>query len=308
MGDIAHAEVQGFTGEMGVITAPATEAAKQWEGWGTALKPALEPITVARKPLEGTVAANVLAHGTGALNIAGCRVGTDDALSLHGRKPTENGWDTRWSAAQEPGQTAGQALGRWPANLIHDGSAEVVGLFPETGKSGRHGSGQGGFNSDGTHNCYGKGDEGFDASGGYVDSGSAARFFYCAKASKADRDEGCEAMPLRDSYMVENGSKTAAAANGVRYDRTTQQRNHHPTVKPTALMRYLVRLVTPTNGTVLDPFMGSGSTGKAAIAEGFRFIGIERDPESFEIAVARCKHALAKRDAQLMLFLGRLDL
>ena len=186
--------------------------------------------------------------------------------------------------------------------MIHDGSDEVLGLFPETtsGKPCGKRNATTGFSTGIT--------PGATDLTGFGDSGSAARFFYCAKASKADRDEGCEAMPLRDSYMVENGSKTAAAANGVRYDRTTQQRNHHPTVKPTALMRYLVRLVTPTNGTVLDPFMGSGSTGKAAIAEGFRFIGIERDPESFEIAVARCKHALAKRDAQLMLFLGRLDL
>ena len=159
------------------ITAPATEEAKKWHGWGTALNPALEPITVARKPLIGTVAENVLTHGTGAINIDASR-------------PND----------------------RWPANLIHDGSEEPTELL-----------------------------------------NGAARFFYCAKASKADRGEN----------------------------------NKHPTVKPTDLMRYLVKLVTPPDGTVLDPFMGSGSTGKACAIEGYRFIGIEREAEYMEIATAR---------------------
>ena len=181
-------------GQPAPITAPATEAAKQWQGWGTALKPALEPITVARKPLTGTVAANVLEHGTGALNVDGCRVG-DEA-------------------------------GRFPANMIHDGSDEVVGLFPES-------NGQ----------------------------GSAARFFYCAKTSKKDRGTD----------------------------------NKHPTVKPTELMKYLCRLVTPPNGTVLDPFMGSGSTGKACMLEGFNFIGIELCKEYYVVArnrIAEAKESL----------------
>jgi site-specific DNA-methyltransferase (adenine-specific) len=196
------------------ITAPATPAAQRWSGWGTALKPALEPITVARKPLVGTVAANVLEHGTGAINVDGCRVGT--------------------------------STGRWPANLIHDGSDEVVGLFPDARSS------CGGGNRIAGESWFGNGADG-GRSQQYYDSGSAARFFYCAKASKADRGEG----------------------------------NGHPTVKPTELMRYLCRLVTPPGGVVLDPFMGSGSTGKAAVLEGFRFIGIEREEEYLEIARQR---------------------
>jgi hypothetical protein len=198
----------------GDITIAATPEAKQWQGWGTALKPALEPITVARKPLIGTVAENVLQHGTGAINVDGCRVGE-----------------------------------RWPANFIHDGSEEVMGLFPDT-KSGFM---RGGEKASKGLGMFGGGQSNADT---YGDSGSAARFFYCAKASKRDRDEG----------------------------------NNHPTVKPTDLMRYLCRLVTPPDGTVLDPFMGSGSTGKAAVLEGFSFIGIEREAEYVAIAQARINH------------------
>ena len=211
-----------------------------FEGFGSALKPAYEPVWMCRKPIaERNIIENVLRYGTGGINVDGCRVGTDDALSLHGRKPTENGWDTRWSAAQEPGQTAGQALGRWPANLIHDGSDECLALLRD-----------------------------------------AARFFYCAKASKRDRDEGCEGLawkPYKMNRPPDSDPEQVPLVN----------RNHHPTVKPTALMRYLCKLVTPPEGIVLDPFMGSGSTGKAARLEGVRFIGIERDPEYIDIAVAR---------------------
>lgn len=183
-----------FNGANANITAPATDAARQWQGWGTALKPAFEPALLFRKPLVGTVAENVLAHGAGALNIDGCRV-------------EDGGEET--------------SKGRFPANLIHDGSDEVLAVFP--GAAG----------------------------------GSAARFFYCAKASKTDRGTD----------------------------------NSHPTVKPTELMRYLVRLVTPLGGTVLDPFMGSGSTGKAAVLEGFHFLGIEQDPNYFNIATERIQRA-----------------
>jgi hypothetical protein len=225
------------------ITAPATEAARQWQGWGTALKPALEPITVARKPLIGTVAENVLAHGTGALNVDGCRVEGRERTDYGLTNSTRSAGNTYGKPSVSANFDANQ--GRWPANLIHDNSEEVVGLFPQTGVSnGRR---------------VAKPLNGFamkaqpDVDTGYGDSGSAARFFYCAKASKADRDEG----------------------------------NNHPTVKPTALMQYLCRLVTPPGGTVFDPFMGSGSTGKAAMLEGFNFIGIERDPEYVKIAEAR---------------------
>jgi site-specific DNA-methyltransferase (adenine-specific) len=204
---------------------PITDAAKQWQGWGTALKPAHEPICVARKPLIGTVAENVLAHGTGAINVDGCRV---DGGARPLRIPGQVGGfaDVGVSAGSKAAGDTTQ--GRWPANFIHDGSDEVVAGFPALNDS------------------------------------SAARFFYCAKASKSDRGDG----------------------------------NIHPTVKPTDLMRYLCRLVTPPGGVVLDPFMGSGSTGKAATLEGFEFIGIDMTPEYVEIARARIEHAAAANDNQ----------
>jgi DNA modification methylase len=189
------------------ITAPATPEAKQWQGWGTALKPALEPITVARKPLIGTVAENVLQHGTGAINVDGGRVGTEQVFTT-AHKTLGDGIKYGKS---KPFPASEMRTGRWPANFIHDGSEEATDLL-----------------------------------------GASARFFYCAKASKADRGE-----------------------------------NHHPTVKPTDLMRYLCRLVTPPNGIVLDPFNGSGSTGCAAVLEGFQYIGIEREAEYIAISEKR---------------------
>jgi site-specific DNA-methyltransferase (adenine-specific) len=268
------------------VTAPATDAARHWSGWGTALKPAWEPIIVARKPLVGTVAENVLRHGTGAINVDGCRVeGVMDG-SWGGKQASSIGY----GGTQPEGFATRQSpLGRWPANLIHDGSDEVVGLFPVTGpaKAGRR-------NPNGKKNTNAFGDYGAlpDAVGGYDDSGgSAARFFYCAKASKADRDEGCEGLEAKtnDWQRPTSGlSQGKSPATGERSGVTMQPRtNHHPTVKPTALMRYLCRLVTPPGGVVLDPFTGSGSTGKGAVLEGFRFIGIEREAEYVEIAKAR---------------------
>ena len=353
------------------LTAPATEAARQWQGWGTALKPAHEPIVVARKPLIGTVAANVLAHGTGALNIDGCRVGTDDGVdrSRHPRTPnTILGGGAGTNLTSSPHNE----LGRWPANWIHNGSDEVLAGFPDS-------------------------------------NGSAARFFYCAKASRRDRNaglDGHETVIIERSLTSESpkwgnadqqvvlqvdtepsppkviavsgvsnksahewstllfgsehtapclqgttciietptssttglttlsyfqnlltsantqvanyetesgGSPAQTAAPGTLLLRTTsglmasalgvehaasptllkisasERRSDHPTVKPTDLMAYLCRLVTPPGGIVLDPFMGSGSTGKAALREGFRFIGIEKSPEYMAIAEARVK-------------------
>lgn len=246
------------------LTAPATDEAAQWEGWGTALKPAHEPIVVARKPITQTVAKNVLEYGTGALNIDGCRVGfqseDDKKSAFPGGKLTSHGAGSLAGpgSAQDADRSTFDAkrnvLGRWPANVIHDGSDEVVSVFPDTGKSGvavqKNGGGQ---KIGGKSGIYGGSNGLLREDVGYNDSGSAARFFYSAKASKADRGEG----------------------------------NNHPTVKPTELMKYLCRLVTPKGGIVLDPFMGSGSTGKAALQEGFKFIGIEMSKEYFEIAKNR---------------------
>lgn len=204
----------GIKGGAYDITAPATDAARQWQGWGTALKPAHEPICVARKPLVGTVAQNVLTHGTGAMNIDGCRVG-DEVL------PAITAGKAKIGTFERGVMVTPERTGRWPANLIHDGSEEVTALLND-----------------------------------------AARFFYCPKASKRDRSDS----------------------------------NTHPTVKPTDLMRYLCRLVTPPGGVVLDPFMGSGSTGKAAMLEGFRFVGIEREADYMTIAEARIRAALEGRE------------
>jgi DNA modification methylase len=270
------------------ITAPATDAAKQWEGWGTALKPALEPITVARKPLIGTVAQNVLEHGTGAINVDGCRVGTE---TITQRLATVVGGKSIGAKAvgvpqKATGETT-QTIGRWPANLIHDGSEEVAELFPVTGASKATPRNNGEFKSvakgrDLPHVTYGHNDNG----------GSAARFFYCAKASKADRDEGCGGLALKRTAKLGGSDNDRDDLNPVseRF-RTQPSRNNHPTVKPTALMQYLCRLVTPPGGIVLDPFTGSGSTGKAAVIEGFNFIGIEREESYMEIAEARINQA-----------------
>jgi DNA modification methylase len=270
--------------EMVPVTAPATEAAKQWQGWGTALKPAMEDWWLVRKPFFGTVAANVLKYGTGAINVDGCRIeGVREKTHSDPRK-AGNGWNASPSRELPPG--------RWPANLIHDGSDEVVGLFPMTSsgnvkpyaKATRQG------------NAYGRQPKTstFQRDG---DTGSAARFFYCAKASKADRDEGLEGFALRSaSECCEDREPGSAGLDNPRAGagRTSGARNIHPTVKPTSLMRYLCRLVTPPNGIILDPFMGSGSTGKGAMLEGFRFIGIEREAEYLEIARARINHQLEK--------------
>jgi DNA modification methylase len=276
------------------ISTPATDAARQWQGWGTALKPAYEPIIVARKPLVGTVAENVLTHGTGAINVDGCRVAAEggspaaarrEASVRTGNVSTRPGTydrplQDRTSAERYTEPRPGEQLGRWPANLIHDGSEEVVGLFPQT-KSGSLNRAR----ITAENGIYGNAPK--ERTGEYAaDSGSAARFFYCAKASKADRDEGCEGLAAK-SRLEDVGNKFTTVDYREGKTRDVMARNHHPTVKPTDLMRYLCRLVTPPGGIVLDPFTGSGSTGKAATLEGFRFIGIEREAEYVEIAKAR---------------------
>ena len=238
---------------------PKTDAAKQWAGWGTALKPAWEPIIMARKPMVGTVAENVLAHGTGAINVDACRVPLEEDCRLlkggtyGGNRGSDKGTSMFGTNTKGLGYEVPSANGRWPANLIHDGSDEVLAAFPDAPGQQRATTGK---EQRGPTNVYGK-YAGVVAMEPRDIGGSAARFFYCAKASKSDRGEI----------------------------------NAHPTVKPTELMRYLVRLVTQPGGTVLDPFTGSGSTGKAAVLEGFEFIGIEREAEYVAIAEARIVEA-----------------
>jgi DNA modification methylase len=246
-GKITHSE--GFT-----------EEAKQWHGWGTALKPAVEPIIVARKPMTDTVAQCVLEHGTGGINVDGCRVGMEARQSMTGgmgRKANP----VYGKFARTDVEVIDTNKGRWPANLVHDCSEEVLALFPESKSSSAvmplpltPGDSVGEVH----------GDVGRSTLRGHDDGGSAARFFYSAKADKDDRPHG------KDATI-------------------------HPTVKPLDLMRWLVRLVCVPGGTVLDPFTGSGSTGCAVVLEGMRFVGIEQSQEYADITVGRLKLALAER-------------
>jgi site-specific DNA-methyltransferase (adenine-specific) len=262
----------------------------KWQGWGTALKPALEPITMARKPLIGTVAENVLEHGTGAINVDASRVGNEYRYNPPVGDLTSIG--SSRTLAKGEGRNV---FGRWPANLIHDGSDEVVGLFPETRASnarlptGKHVYGH----PDGRTSAAMRTSSTIDTMlRGHNDAGgSAARFFYCPKASKAEREAGLEEMEEKPAGSLKMRTDAHAIKNGMN---TEPQRNHHPTVKPTDLMRYLCRLVTPPNGTILDPFTGSGSTGVAALREGFKFIGIELNPEYAKIAQNRIENELNK--------------
>lgn len=254
----------------------------QGDGWGTALKPAWEPIVMARKPLDGTVAANIAAWGTGAINIEGCRVAAEGPRPLvqSDRRLANNTYSPGLGGSKAVGTTD---IGRWPANIIHDGSDEVLAAFPQA--PGQLAKAAEGGDRRKDQNVYGAMTRGPNGAEPRDNGGSAARFFYCAKASKEDRNEGCEGLPQKPSGMVSNNSgqhitRRDGGAPG-------PAANHHPTVKPTKLMRYLCRLVTPPGGVVLDPFMGSGSTGKAALLEGFRFIGIEREAEYLAIAKAR---------------------
>lgn len=253
-----------------------TPEAQQWEGWGTALKPAFEPVVVARKPLIGTVAANVLAYGTGGLNIDASRIGTETVII----NTFNNGAKPFGDAVGEP-FTSRQSTGRWPANIILDPyTAEL--LDEQSGQSISRPTLSGG--SLGSSNPMSGGLASAFGSN-HNDSGGASRFFYVAKASKKDRNEGLNHLELRKSDQL---SDTAA---GLWADMEAPKQNFHPTVKPTSLMEYLIKLVTPEGGTVLDPFTGSGSTGKAALLNGYHFIGIELTDEYLPIIEGRLKWA-----------------
>ena len=269
------------------ITVPSTPEAEQWNGWGTALKPAHEPIIVARKPLEGTVAHNVLTHGTGALNIDGSRVGGAPPSKPQPQlRPNEKDSGFALGAGTGRNGEMSHAQGRWPANIILD--EHTAGLLDE--QSGVSKSQGGNQNNRKTKDSFISGTPGTESSvpNGFGDTGGASRFFYVAKASKRDRNEGLEGLDSKASGSLNMRTDSHSVANGME---TQPAKNFHPTVKPTALMEYLVKLVTPPNGTVLDPFTGSGSTGKAAILNGFDFIGIEMTEDYLPIIKARLEHA-----------------
>jgi len=271
------------------ITAPATPEAQKWQGWGTALKPALEPIVVARKPLIGTVAENVLTYGTGGLNIDGSRIGNEKISTHNAPKGTFAGGEPDRGSDTSSYQTH---TGRWPANLILD--EYTAELLDEQSGQTKSTPNQGGQNK--TKRTAMAGGEMYSASSSHSDSGGASRFFYVAKASKRDRNEGLEDLDFISAASMVEREPDSAGMNSPRAGagRTSGAKNFHPTVKPTDLMRYLVKLVTPPNGIVLDPFTGSGSTGKAAILEGFDFIGIELTEDYWPIIEGRLKHAEAK--------------
>ena len=267
-----------------------TKGTSDWEGWGTALKPALEPITVARKPLsEKTVAENCLKWGVGGINIDGCRVGIDKDDDIHAKNPHTVHIKSNLEFTSSNGEAYKVPTGRFPANLIHDGSDEVVGLFPQT-KSG-------GGNKNSVNNqedsFLGTGFGGTGTKTDWkIDSGSASRFFYCAKASKKERNIGCEGL---EEKVVNDGRETDidnAFQRGI-----TLRKNTHPTVKPIALMEYLVKLVSREGQVVLDPFMGSGTTGMACKKLNRDFVGIEMMEEYMEIAKARIEGV--KKEEQL---------
>lgn len=262
------------------------------EWGGTALKPAWEPICMARKPLIGTVEANWMTFGTGALNIDGCRIG--DTVETWPATRSYAPGQMQPGGVGETQRTGGPPPGRWPANVIHDGSEEVLAQFPETA------SGEGAVKRASSADEQGNIGAAYGAESrpvgtpmvSYGDAGNAARFFYCAKATAEDREEGLAMLAARQREARFGSIQDARphTPEGYKYEREPR-RNHHPTVKPTDLMRYLCRLVTPKGGLVLDPFMGSGSTGKAAMLEGLRFVGIDLTAEYVELARARIDFA-----------------
>ena len=265
-----------------------TEDAVKWQGWGTALKPAFEPVIVGRKPLVGTVAANVLEYGTGGLNIDGTRIGTD-GNTAGATRGTEERNALRKTLNGAFGKPV-EGLGRWPSNVVLD--EFTAGLVDE----------QSGMSSTSTTKT-GRYESRSEFGGGQInirhnDIGGASRFFYVAKASKRDRNEGLDDFKERQKIGYSYSDEPNDPANGMFKDRNTVSKNFHPTVKPTDLMRQLVRLVTPPGGVVLDPFTGSGSTGKAAILEGFEFIGCELTEEYLPIIEGRLNHAVATVKAE----------
>ena len=273
-----------------------TKGNSEYEGWGTALKPAHEPIVMARKPLEGTNIDNVLKYGTGAINIDGCRIQGNDTggerkITTRKSRDENNVWtDENSGMKQEENHFAdADPKGRYPANIIHDGSDVVQEIFPQTSKS---------VSTKRTRKTIGSFGMPNDTTPEYDDEGTAARYFYCPKTSAEERNRGLESFTAKPMAWGNQAKAELKRGNldfkgnqgdGSKHNKVAMRLNTHPTVKPQELMKYLCRLVTPKGGVVLDPFMGSGSTGMAAKDEGFDFIGIEKEKEYFEIAEARIK-------------------
>lgn len=264
------------------------------EGFGSALKPAYEPIIMAMKPCDGTFKQNAEKWGQSGINIDGCRIETNElkpySPGIHKGLINDDDWKGREQVKQAP-------IGRWPANIIFDEEAAKI-LDEQSGTSKSSNCIR--KNNRPIANCLGKYNP--DETNGYSDSRGASRFFYCAKASRSERNEGLEGLEDKPSYMVENGSKTSGN-NGKRYERTTICKNNHPTVKPLKLMEYLIKLVMPPkDGLLLDPFAGSGSTILAAKRLGFDAIGIEKSEEYCKISRKRVDSYKQQFEDQLDLF------
>jgi site-specific DNA-methyltransferase (adenine-specific) len=277
------------------VTVAATDEAKQWEGWGTGLKQVVEPVVMARKPLDGTVAENTLRWGVGGINIDASRVRFEAGEVDFARQQKQGADNPLHIGGAKPGDVVQmwKPEGRWPANVILD--EVTAGLLDE--QSGVSTSGAAGKKA--SSGFPGGGYDG-DYTVPYGDSGGASRFFYVAKASKRDRNEGLEGLEEIESRRY--GDRNAGNLPQQTPQGAVTSKNFHPTVKPTALMRYLIKLVTPPGGTVLDPFTGSGSTGKAALLDGFQFVGVELTEEYLPIIEGRLKWANEKVDEDDTLF------
>jgi DNA modification methylase len=304
---MTEAREKGYHEHAGPL--PATPEAELWEGWGTSLKPSVEHWVLAMKPRDGTYANNAQTWGVAGLNIDGARVETGKPIPAHHGTNGAAGRTFGERRECEPGSsgTVFQNKGRWPAHLVTDGSDEVVERFPNSDGSAsprtNHGKG---------NNCYGEYQTVTTQNDAWGDSGSTARYFtvceqdrflYTPKASRKERDAGLDDLDEKvGGGMAGTADKSLKTGSG--NERNNKMRNHHPTVKALSLMRWLVRLTkTPTGGVVLDPFMGSGSTGVACIYEERDFVGIEMNPEYVEIARLRIEHAIEdKRTEQLKLF------
>ncbi len=295
------------------------EAQNEWNGWGTQLKPSYEPIVVARKPCEGSIVDNVLKYGVGGINIDECRVGNEERtipVNAEEIEIKQNGTHMDSLHKNQQHERVATTFGRFPANVIHDGSEEAISGFPTSEHPNGSITNPNLKNSLGNNGIYGKYSEKQPLWDAYQDSGSAARYFYCAKTSKFDREEGLEELEGKKRFQQGNYSQSPVCSvcgktfNGTNdhslcgehtmiyksKEDNTVVKNNHPTVKPCELMRYLIRLVSPKGATILDPFNGSGSTGKAAMLENkefgknYKYIGIELTEEYLPIAKARIEY------------------
>jgi site-specific DNA-methyltransferase (adenine-specific) len=265
------------------IDKAAGDNSDKWAGWGTALKPTVEPIVLARKPLDGTVASNVLTWGVGGLNIDASRIGTEERLNSSAGNKDREAW--RMNTSESEGRIA---TGRWPANVILDEEAATI-VDEQSGQTKSPKTYVRRSDSGGNTSFHNIGEVAGTVSLNYGDEGGASRFFYVARASKNDRNEGLDSLPKCFAPKLNGGDFVAYGRQASQS--TVEIQNFHPTVKPTSLMTYLIKLIAPEGSTILDPFTGSGSTGKAALLNGYKFIGIELTEEYLPIIKGRLDHA-----------------